>query len=933
MKHLLRSISAFLAAALIMPVFMGIPAEAATGVQINNTSNFPDANFRAVVKGYDTDGNGYLSDYEISRVMNVVCENKGITNLKGIEFFTDVQGIWCANNKIKSINLKNNKDLRGLWCSGNPITSLDFSENKELVWVYCFDCNLSSLDFSNNPHLAYLECNTNTNLSKLNLKNNKELEHLMCGSCALHELDFTPNPNLCHLDAFRNKMTKLNITNNTKLKRLNVWDNPDLGNVSVSHLPELQFLCIANTSATKVDVTHNPQLQKLMLSWNDVKTLDLSKNPRLAYLSCGDNPIDELDISNNPQLYFLETYINNFTSINIGNNSRLLKTYKNGTKKNEANVAGYSYTIDYGGSNEFGVELFYFLCVGNNCKKIETTASQVKDRPDSTTDTNDGHSDSADFMTREMVIQTLYELAGKPSTKNLKTRFTDVEAGAWYEDAIKWGQSKKICLGYPNICDDTFGVGEQVTRQDLALMLHRYATAVGYKTAFDYGRTDWFDDFKNIDYHAWGPFTWAIQWEYLLPDKSGKYCYPRGRVTRDELEKAIIEMYVDNGDKAPSKVPIPSSDVNDLVKVPAKAATCTEAGNSAYWVSKTSGKFYKDALGKTEIAENSWIIDPLGHLMTHVDAKEAKCTTAGNIEYYKCTRCGKCFKDQAGSAEISAESVTVPATGHKLVKTEAKTETCTENGNSAYWTCSQCGKFFADSKGEQEIKKDSWIIPAGHKEKEAIVAATFDKDGHVKTTCTVCGDTLKDEVIPHLAEAKLAGTQFAYTGSVINNLVKVTDSKGNIVTPDNYTYVFYDANGNAVEEAVNVGTYSVSLKFKHFYKGSTENLGTFKIVKAANPLKIKGGKKYTVKYKVLKKAKQKVPYTSVITFTNKGQGTLIFKKKSGNKKIKISKAGMVTIKKKLRKGTYKIKVKVTAAGNSNYKSSSTKTVTFKIKVK
>ena len=41
----------------------------------------------------------------------------------------------------------------------------------------------------------------------------------------------------------------------------------------------------------------------------------------------------------------------------------------------------------------------------------------------------------------------------------------------------------------------------------------------------------------------------------------------------------------------------------------------------------------------------------------------------------------------------------------------------------------------------------------------------------------------------------------------------------------------------------------------------------------------------------------------------------------------------VTIKKKLRKGTYKIKVKVTAAGNSNYKSSSTKTVTFKIRVK
>ena len=42
--------------------------------------------------------------------------------------------------------------------------------------------------------------------------------------------------------------------------------------------------------------------------------------------------------------------------------------------------------------------------------------------------------------------------------------------------------------------------------------------------------------------------------------------------------------------------------------------------------------------------------------------------------------------------------------------------------------------------------------------------------------------------------------------------------------------------------------------------------------------------------------------------------------------------GKVTVKKKLKKGTYKIKVKVTAAGNSNYKAL-TRTVTFKIKVK
>ena len=931
MKHILRTVSAFLAAALIMPAFIGVTAEAATGIQINNTKNFPDANFRKVVATYDTNEDGYLSDSELRMVNNVVCEGKGITSLKGIEFFTYTQGLWCRDNKIKSLDLSKNKELHGVWCSGNPITSLDFSHNEKLEWVYCFDCKLTSLDFSNNPHLSYLECNTNTGLTKLNLSKNQELEHLMCGSCALTKLDFSPNPRLTHLDCFRNGLTELNITKNTKLKRLNYWDNPNLGNISVSHLPELQFLFCSATGATEVDVTHNPQLQKLIVSYNQLTSLDVSKNPRLAYLDCNTNQIGELDISHNPQLYFLQAFINNFTTINIGNNSRLIKTLKDGTYKNETGVAGYSYKIDYGGSNEFGDELMYFLCVGNNCKKIVTTFDNAKDVPDSTLDTDDGHSGSEEFMTREMVIQTLYDLAGSPNVSKLKTRFTDVEAGDWYENAIKWGQNNGICLGYPNICSDTFGVGEYVTRQDLALMMHRYATAKNYKTAFDYGRTDWFDDFKDIDYHAWGPFTWAIQWEYLLPDKSGKYCYPRGRVTRDELELAIKEMLIDKFGTAPSSIPIPSASIKDLVKVPAKAATCTEDGNTLYWMSPSTGKFYKDGLAKNEIAKDSWIVTKLGHTMSHVDAKAATCTKDGNIECYKCTRCGKFFKDQAGTDEIAKENVAVPATGHKFVATEAKAETCTEDGNTEYWTCSSCGKHFADGKGEKEIEKNSWIIPAAHKGVDKIVPATKDKDGSVVTTCSVCKKEIRNEVIPHIAEIKLAADEFAYTGSAIKSLVRITDANGGIIAPEHYTFVIKDADGNTVEEAKEIGTYSVTVKFKGFYKGTSDAM-EFKIGKRANTLKIKSGKTYKIKRSKLKKNKT-ISYSSVITFTSKGQGTLTFTKKSGNKKITISKAGKVTIKKKLKKGTYKVKVQVKAAGNSGYLPSAAKTVTFTIKVK
>ena len=95
-----------------------------------------------------------------------------------------------------------------------------------------------------------------------------------------------------------------------------------------------------------------------------------------------------------------------------------------------------------------------------------------------------------------------------------------------------------------------------------------------------------------------------------------------------------------------------------------------------------------------------------------------------------------------------------------------------------------------------------------------------------------------------------------------------------------------------------------------------------------------------VKYKKLKKKKQIVARSRVLTVSN-AKGNLKYslvkvkrgKSKKYKKYFKInSKTGTVTVKKKLRKGTYKITCKVTDSGNTAYKSA-TKTVTFKIKVK
>ncbi len=104
-----------------------------------------------------------------------------------------------------------------------------------------------------------------------------------------------------------------------------------------------------------------------------------------------------------------------------------------------------------------------------------------------------------------------------------------------------------------------------------------------------------------------------------------------------------------------------------------------------------------------------------------------------------------------------------------------------------------------------------------------------------------------------------------------------------------------------------------------------------KTAKYKNPLTAKA-KNPTVKYSKLKKKNQTIALKNAMT-VSKAQGTVTYKKSNGNKKITINKkTGKITVKKGLKKGTYKVKIKVTATGNATYKSGS-KTVTITIKVK
>ncbi len=546
MKSIIRIFAALLGAAVIVPFFGTIAVEAASTVAINE-ENFPDPNFRACIKrDFDENGDGYLNKNEIELIWNVHCENSNVYSVKGIEHFPYLKGLWCKGNHITELDLSGNPDLRGIWCSFNDFTSLDFSDCPKLEWVYCFNCKLESLNVSNNPKMAYIECNANPDLKTLDLSKNPEMENLFCSNCGLTSLDLTNNPRMCELAAFYNDLEEIDVSYNPNLKRFDIWHNPRLGNVDVSNLPGLQYYNCAWTNLTKIDVSKNPELVELVCGYNDgLTSLDTSHNPKLAYLAveCNVN-LKKLDVSNNPRLYyFLAFGLSSIDTIDISKNSRLCKAFNEGVYVHETENLGnvYSMTIDYGGSSDPFDELRHCVCFDDRAEIIGTY-NGTNDVPDSVLDTNDGHSDSEQFVTRADAMQALYVAAESPEVKGT-SRFTDVAADAPYAAAIKWGEDHKICFGYPNISSETFCPDELISRQDFAIMAHRYAEVMGFGTAFDYGRTDWFDDFFDIDFYAWGPFTWTIQWRVLPYDKDKNICYPRGRITKTELEAAVAEIF------------------------------------------------------------------------------------------------------------------------------------------------------------------------------------------------------------------------------------------------------------------------------------------------------------------------------------------------------------------------------------------------------
>ena len=220
-----------------------------------------------------------------------------------------------------------------------------------------------------------------------------------------------------------------------------------------------------------------------------------------------------------------------------------------------------------------------------------------------------------------------------------------------------------------------------------------------------------FEDGSEIPNTAGGTFT--VPYGTKLDLTPAKTLYDYEFIKVDGLNKPIVSdgtvvtYYYKNKNE---------EHTHNLTLVAAKAATCTTAGNSAYYTCDGCDKWFADATGSVEITDKTSVKIPAPG---HTAGTEWKSDDTNH--WHECSRCHD-KKDEAAH-DYGSDNVcdtcgyykTVPHT-HNLTLVAAKAATCTTAGNSAYYTCDGCDKWFADATGSVEITdKTSVKIPApGH---------------------------------------------------------------------------------------------------------------------------------------------------------------------------------------------------------------------------
>lgn len=212
------------------------------------------------LESYDTDKDGKLSEEEAATISNLFLNGglhavKGkIKSLDGIEYFTGLISLDCANNELVTLDLSKNPKIDMLNCAFNELTVLNIKENKGLAQIRCNANKIKEIDIVDKKKLTYLDCSNNLIESILDLQNSPKLEEVYCNDNQLSELLLGEQKNLTKLYCYNNVLKNIDVGNCESLKVLSLENN---------QVEELDISKIKYIGMRFLDARNNPNLKKV----------------------------------------------------------------------------------------------------------------------------------------------------------------------------------------------------------------------------------------------------------------------------------------------------------------------------------------------------------------------------------------------------------------------------------------------------------------------------------------------------------------------------------------------------------------------------------------------------------------------------------------------------------------------------------------------
>ncbi|WP_338358691.1 hypothetical protein [Yeosuana marina] len=257
--------------------------------------SIPDDHFETILieQGIDSDGivNKQILRRDAEEVshldLNLTVDFGEISDLTGIQGFTNLTFLSASGQKIETIDLCLNTKLDTLYLQANYLTSIDISNNPNLILVDMLSNQISSINgLSRATNLKTLNLSWN-NLEEFSI-HNESLEVLHISQNLLKSLDIDGAINLKNILLTSNKLTAVDFSSNTLLETLLISDNK-IQNINLQHNSYLTHLYITSNSLTSIDVSNNQELVDLRVDRNpDLTCIKIQSGQEIPTISKSD---------------------------------------------------------------------------------------------------------------------------------------------------------------------------------------------------------------------------------------------------------------------------------------------------------------------------------------------------------------------------------------------------------------------------------------------------------------------------------------------------------------------------------------------------------------------------------------------------------------------------------------------------------------------